>query len=99
MKCLFEEFEAAEAGRRRVRCKLCGRVTAPTGSDITRIHAQCSKRGWGDYLAYWIAFYLGITKADLNRLLGKDCGCQKRQEKVNRLGEWWGRLWSRPPSH
>ena len=89
MKCDWEEFDAPdEHGYRKVRCrrKGCGRVTGRTPHVLGKIHATCRVWGWGDYVAAFFA-RLGITKGYVSQLTGRDCGCQKRQEKLNTLGE------------
>jgi hypothetical protein len=43
------------------------------------------KPGLGDYVARWLS-WLGITKARVSAIVGRDCGCGARQEKLNELG-------------
>lgn len=83
MKCNFETIEASD-GWRTVRCHRC-ETTARIPDEGQRIIGNCLP-GWGDWFAYYIARFTGITKADLSRWLGKDCGCGGRQEKLNTLG-------------
>lgn len=45
--------------------------------------------GLGDYVAYGLAAF-GITKERMNWLLGRDCGCEERQEALNEVGEKLG---------
>ena len=40
----------------------------------------------GDHVATILAA-VGITKERVSKLVGKDCGCKKRQEALNRLGQ------------
>ncbi len=35
---------------------------------------------------------VGITKDRVSKLLGKECGCADRQDKLNRLGLWARRV-------
>ena len=42
--------------------------------------------GLGDRVADGLAA-VGITKERVSKLVGKDCGCKKRQEALNRLGQ------------
>ena len=41
---------------------------------------------FGDHVASILAA-AGITKERVSKLIGKDCGCKKRQEALNRLGQ------------
>ena len=43
-------------------------------------------KGLGDYVSDGLAA-VGITKERVSKLVGKDCGCKKRQEALNRLGQ------------
>ena len=45
-----------------------------------------ARKGLGDRVADGLAA-VGITKERVSKLVGKDCGCQKRQEALNRLGQ------------
>jgi hypothetical protein len=44
------------------------------------------RKGLGDRVADGLAS-VGITKERVSKLVGKDCGCAKRQEALNRLGQ------------
>ncbi|MGA0207730.1 MAG: hypothetical protein ACO3LT_08075 [Ilumatobacteraceae bacterium] len=44
------------------------------------------RKGLGDRVADGLAA-VGITKERVSKLVGKDCGCKKRQEALNRLGQ------------
>lgn len=46
-------------------------------------------RGLGDMVADGLAS-VGITKALVSRVLGKPCGCYKRQAALNKLGKRLG---------
>jgi hypothetical protein len=46
-----------------------------------------AKPGWGDQLES-VLKSVGITEDRVSRLLGRPCGCTKRKEMLNRLGEW-----------
>jgi len=65
-------------------CKRCGR--ACFSKDLYR---NCRRPGLGDRVAAALSA-LGITKERVSRAVGGDCGCQKRQEKLNRWGRWLG---------
>lgn len=45
-----------------------------------------ARKGLGDRVADGLAA-VGITKERVSKLVGKDCGCKKRQEALNRLGQ------------
>jgi hypothetical protein len=98
MKCDFKpSTEPDENGFKRWKCARpeCGFQTGPTphGPELFRNFPSCRVPGLGDYAAHWLTILTGITKADLTRWLGKDCGCDGRQEKLNTWGErlraWW----------
>lgn len=42
--------------------------------------------GLGDHVADGLAA-VGITKERVSKVLGRDCGCKKRQELLNKLGQ------------
>ena len=48
--------------------------------------AAVESPGLGDRVADGLAA-VGITKERVSKLVGKDCGCKKRQEALNRLGQ------------
>ncbi len=37
---------------------------------------------------------VGITTERVEKWLGRPCGCKERQEKLNRIGAWAGRVLS-----
>ena len=43
------------------------------------------RKGWGDHVADGLAA-VGITKERVSRLVGRDCGCAKRQAALNAIG-------------
>jgi hypothetical protein len=47
------------------------------------------KPGLGDMVAAGLSA-VGITKERVSKILGKQCGCAKRQEKLNELGRRLG---------
>jgi len=55
------------------------------------------KNGFGDIVADTLSS-VGITKERMKALLGGDCGCQERQEKLNEFGRKWFGLGSLTPS-
>lgn len=42
--------------------------------------------GLGDYVADGLAA-VGITKERVSKVLGRDCGCKKRQQLLNKIGQ------------
>ena len=48
-----------------------------------------AKRGLGDMVAAGLSA-IGITKERVSKALGGDCGCKKRQAKLNELGRKFG---------
>ena len=47
------------------------------------------KRGLGDLVASGLSA-VGITKERVSQIVGKDCGCTKRQQALNELGKKFG---------
>ena len=47
------------------------------------------KPGLGDYVAKGLSA-IGITKERVSKVLGKPCGCGKRQQRLNELGRKFG---------
>ena len=47
------------------------------------------RAGLGDYVAKGLSA-IGITKERVSKVLGKPCGCAKRQKKLNELGRKFG---------
>jgi len=46
-----------------------------------------SSRRLGDYVAYALST-IGVTPHRVTRWLKKDCGCKKRQKKLNDIHQW-----------
>jgi hypothetical protein len=55
------------------------------------------RRGLGDMVASGLSA-VGITKERVAALVGGDCGCQKRQHKLNELGRRYLGIGSPTPS-
>lgn len=70
----------------RVRCTRCGREIERLDGGIP--HAQCGA-GLGDMVAAGLSA-VGITKERAQAVASavgvKDCGCDKRQARLNELG-------------
>ena len=67
-----------------LRCRVCGAaVSAP------HVRRNCGTRphppGLGDMVTAGLSA-IGITKERVSKAVGGDCGCLKRQEKLNELG-------------
>ena len=45
------------------------------------------KKGLGDRVSQALSL-VGITEERVSKWLGRKCGCAKRREALNRLGEW-----------
>ena len=69
-------------------CPVCGKeLTLPYPGPASHL---CRGRGLGDYVAAGLSA-VGITPARVSAVLGvKDCGCKKRQAKLNELGRTFG---------
>jgi hypothetical protein len=46
---------------------------------------------WGDRLAKALDS-IGLSSQEIERWLGRPCGCAERQEKLNQLGRWVTRV-------
>jgi hypothetical protein len=63
------------------KCDRCGKPARNP-----KIRRNCSgKPGWGDLVERALSA-VGITKKRVEKIVGKPCGCGKRQEALNRLG-------------
>jgi hypothetical protein len=71
----------------RCHSGFCPRCRKPCFS--SRTVRNCRVPGLGDRVAAALSA-LGITKERVSQTVGGDCGCQKRQEKLNRWGRWLG---------
>lgn len=66
------------------RFKECS--TKPEFHELFLREAGISRhRGLGDIVAATLRF-VGITPERVGKLTGKDCGCKKRQQQLNELG-------------
>lgn len=74
-------------------CARCGRPLLP------RHKRPCVIRrpGLGDMVASGLSA-VGITKERVSRLVGGDCGCSERQQKLNELGRKYLGIGSPTPS-
>jgi hypothetical protein len=62
-------------------CESCGRVNPFEG-----FQRQCiTGYGLGDMVAAGLSS-IGITKERVSAVVGGECGCQQRQEALNKLG-------------
>jgi len=63
------------------KCDRCGKPARNP-----KVRRNCSgKPGLGDLVEKMLSA-VGITKKRVEKLVGKPCGCGKRQEALNRLG-------------
>lgn len=81
------EQRAAERGYTLEQVAPC--IVSQDGNTITvdETHAAYPRQrpGLGDIVASGLSA-VGITKERVSKLLGRDCGCPKRQEALNELG-------------
>lgn len=65
-------------------------IIQETDEDITVDETHPSypnkKKGLGDWIEL-ILSYLGITKSLISKVIGRQCGCKKRQDILNRIGK------------
>jgi hypothetical protein len=69
------------------RCTECGKVTKRSypKAPVQKCN-EIKPAGLGDRIASGLSA-IGITKDRVSRVIGRPCGCGKRQAKLNRLGE------------
>lgn len=94
MKCSFERVQSGN--KSAMRCVVCGRTVSRTSGIVVancrasnKTPAVNSSPGLGDMVAAGLSA-VGITKERVSALVGGDCGCQARQEALNRLGHKLG---------
>lgn len=64
-------------------------TSSPSAPSIIRTatgEPQKEPKGLGDLVADGLSA-IGITKERVSKIAGRDCGCKKRQEALNRLGK------------
>ena len=93
------EQRAAERGYTWQQVSQC--IVSQDGDTITvdETHAAYprAKPGLGDMVASGLSA-VGITKERVSKLVGGDCGCNKRQRKLNELGHKYLGIGSPTPS-
>ena len=67
----------------RFLCLRCARLVV--ASHGTKVVAECLATGLGDMVAAGLSS-VGITKERVSAIVGGDCGCHERQQKLNELG-------------
>jgi len=90
-----QEFEYwpgdCELGERGA-CKHCNNPLTPGTRRNCPAKQPPAGLGLGDWVA-WLLERVGVTKARYQRWRGKSCGCQARQQRLNRWGNrlrsWW----------
>lgn len=55
--------------------------------------SKCSQKKLGDMVADGLAA-VGITPERVSKIMGRDCGCKKRKQKLNELHDKAANLWS-----
>lgn len=93
MRCDFiPTSEPDERGWQAWKCSRQGCTNRTTAVPPGKITARCKIPGLGDYVAYYIAWFTGITKDDMKKWFG-GCPCARNQERLNtlpdRLRAWW----------
>ena len=48
-------------------------------------------KGLGDYVAKGLSA-VGVTPEKVSKVIGRDCGCNKRKQRLNKLGK---KVWYR----
>jgi hypothetical protein len=81
-RCIEREYDVASVSACIVEKHSDGTITV----DPNHPAYPHPKKGLGDRVADGLAA-VGITKERVSKLVGKDCGCKKRQEALNRLGQ------------
>lgn len=72
-----------------VTCARCGFTACNLRPPVLRVCDVQPKPGLGDMVAAGLSA-IGITKERVSKALGGDCGCKKRQAKLNELGRKFG---------
>lgn len=89
--CVLGRGSTLEAARPCIVAEDGDRVTVdethPAWPRLLR--RQPRQPGLGDMVAAGLAS-VGITKERVSRVLGRDCGCAKRQQRLNDLGRKLG---------
>lgn len=80
--CTFKDDRCVVCGARKINMRQACGVFTP---------------GLGDIISYLLSA-VGITKERVSKLLGGDCGCHKRQQKLNELGRRYLGIGSPTPS-
>lgn len=92
--------EVDKRGWKKHRCSRCYYETVWIIDRGQPIYRTCDRQseGWGDKAARWLSHF-GITKPRMEALVG-DCGCDKRQERLNQVGwelsDRWAKLLQTP---
>lgn len=87
MLCDFEPTgDVNGEGWKKHQCNRCGYISVFIPDLGQKIFRQCDRPGMGDYVSWGLSL-IGITKARVSWLLGKDCKCEKNQEELNELGK------------
>lgn len=91
IKCYASELESLSRLRGYTLSEVAACIVERDGCIITVDETHQAyphpRKGLGDHVAAGLAA-VGITKQRVARLTGKkDCGCKKRQELLNKLGQ------------
>lgn len=91
IKCSLQQLEARCNQRGYTLDEVAACIVSRDGDTITVDETHSAyphpRKGLGDHVADGLAA-VGITKERVSRLTGKkDCGCKKRQELLNKIGQ------------
>ena len=88
--CSLRHLKALAEARNYKFDSVAGCIVSRDGDTVTVDEKHPAyphpRKGLGDRVADGLAA-VGITKERVSKLVGKDCGCAKRQEALNRLGQ------------
>jgi hypothetical protein len=103
-RCAFTPTgEVDSRGWKRHRCERCRYHTVWIPDRGQPIYRVCGRQGegLGDFVARWLSV-VGITKPHMEAIAGGNCGCEKRQERLNQVGwelsDRWAKLLQIPLS-
>jgi hypothetical protein len=87
IRCRRQHFEQLCRNRGTTLNAVIECVARSDGDILTvdPLHPSYPRHGLGDMVADGLAA-VGITKERVSALVGRDCGCQQRQELLNQVG-------------
>lgn len=89
MDCKFKKKKSKISSKIVYICKRCKYIEkGPFPEDHGKfciVRTCTGNPGLGDYIGIFLE-RIGITKKTIRKLVGKNCGCTERKEKVNMIG-------------